>query len=307
MRAQTMPIHAIVGPTAVGKTALGIKLAQVLDGEIISADSRQIYKELSIGSAKPTAQELALVPHHFIDELRLGDYYSAGLFAEQATARIGDILERNRVPIIVGGSTLYLHALIHGLSPLIPSDKGVRTSIERRLADLGKEALYEELCRVDPDSAITMDPTKTARVMRALEVFELTGIPLSRFHDVQKTPPFSFCVTVLTLERSLLYRRIEKRVNAMIAAGLMEEVQNIREMQLDLTLPALKSIGYKEPLAYLDGLYTWPEMIEVLKRNSRRYAKRQITWFRRYETYQRINADTPDDILIEALCQFTED
>ena len=306
MRARTMPIRAIVGPTAVGKTAVGIKLAQALDGEIISADSRQIYKELCIGSAKPAPKELALVPHHFVDELRLGEYYSAGLFAEQATARIGEILERNRVPIIVGGSTLYLHALIHGLSPLIPSDADVRSSIEKRLADFGKEALYAELCRIDPDSANTMDPTKTTRVMRALEVFELTGKPLSRFHDVQKTPLYSFCVTVLTLDRSLLYRRIEQRVDAMIAAGLMKEVQNIRNMQLDLTLPALKSIGYKEPLAYLDGLYTWPDMIEVLKRNSRRYAKRQITWFRRYEAYQRMSADTPDDVLIKTLSHLSE-
>lgn len=307
MRAQTMPIHAIVGPTAVGKTALGIKLAQVLGGEIISADSRQIFKELSIGSAKPTAQELVLVPHHFIDELRLGEYYSAGLFAEQATARIGEILERDRVPIIVGGSTLYLHALIHGLSPFIPSDMEVRTSIEMRLADIGKEALYEELRRIDPGSASTMDPTKTARVMRALEVFELTGTPLSRFHDVHKTPPYSFYVTVLTLDRSLLYRRIEQRVDAMLAAGLIEEVQTVRGLQLDRTLPALKSIGYKEPLAYLDGLYTWPDMVEILKRNSRRYAKRQITWFRRYEAYQRVSADVPDGILIKTLCHLSEE
>ena len=307
MRAQTMPIRAIVGPTAVGKTALGIKLAQVLDGEIISADSRQIYNELSIGSAKPTAQELTLVPHHFINELSLGEYYSAGLFAEQATARIGEILERNRVPIIVGGSTLYLHALIHGLSPLIPSDMDVRTSLGNRLADLGKDALYEELCRIDPDSASKMDPTKTSRVVRALEVFELTGTPLSRFHDIHKTPPYSFRVTVLTLDRSLLYRRIEQRVDAMLAAGLIEEVQDICDMQLDRTLPALKSIGYKEPLAYLDGLCTWPDMVEILKRNSRRYAKRQVTWFRRYETYQRISADTPVDVLIKTLCHLSEE
>lgn len=307
MRAQIMPIHAIVGPTAVGKTALGIKLAQFLDGEIISADSRQVYKELSIGSAKPTAPELASVPHHFIDELRLGEYYSAGLFAEQAVARIGEILERNRTPIVVGGSTLYLHALIHGLSPLIPSDTEVRTSIGNRLADLGKDVLYEELCRIDPDSASTMDSTKTARVMRALEVFELTGTPLSKFHEVHKNPPYSFHVTILTLDRNVLYRRIEQRVDAMLSAGLIEEVQNIRDMQLDRTLPALKSIGYKEPLAYLDGLYTLPDMIEILKRNSRRYAKRQMTWFRRYEAYQRTNADAPEDELIKTLCHLSEE
>ena len=307
MRAQTMPIHAIVGPTAVGKTALGIKLAEVIGGEIISADSRQIYKELSIGSAKPTAQELALVPHHFIDELKLGEHYSAGLFAKLATARISEILARDRVPIVVGGSTLYLHALIHGLSPLIPSDTEVRTSIGNRLADLGKNALYEELCRVDPDSASTMDPTKTTRMIRALEVFELTGTPLSKFHDVHETPPYSFCVTVLTLDRSVLYRRIEQRVDEMLAAGLIEEVQSIRNMQLDRTLPALKSIGYKEPLAYLDGLYTWTHMVETLKRNSRRYAKRQLTWFRRYETYRRVSAETPDEVLVRTLCHLSEE
>lgn len=295
------PIHVITGPTATGKTALGLRLAQDLGGEIISADSRQIYKELTIGSAKPTVNELAQVPHHFINELNLGEPYSAGLFAEQASVRIDEVLARGRVPVVVGGSTLYLHALIHGLSPTVPCDPVVRTNIEKRLEELGKEALYEELSRIDPQSASTMDPTKTSRLVRALEVFELTGTPLSQFHGHSTPPPHEFCVTVLTLERPTLYRRIEKRVDQMLEAGLMEENRQIRDLQLDRTLPALKSIGYQEPLAYLNGHCSWEDMVGLIKRNSRRYAKRQLTWLRRYETYRRIYAQIPTDKLLKTI------
>ncbi len=295
------PIHVITGPTATGKTALGLRLAQALDGEIISADSRQIYKELTIGSAKPTVNELAQVPHHFVNELNLGEPYSAGLFAEQASVRIDKVLARDRVPIVVGGSTLYLHALVHGLSPAVPSDPVVRTNIEKRLEELGKEALYEELSEIDPQSASTMDSTKTSRLVRALEVFELTGTPLSKFHGQPPPSPHEFYVMVLTLERPTLYQRIEKRVDLMLETGLVEENQQIRDLQLDRTLPALKSIGYQEPLAYLDGHYSWHDMVELIKRNSRRYAKRQLTWLRRYKTYRRICAQAPTDELLETI------
>ncbi len=295
------PVHVITGPTATGKTALGLRLAQALGGEIISADSRQIYKELTIGSAKPTVDELAQVPHHFINELNLGEPYSAGLFAEQASVRIDEVLARGRVPVVVGGSTLYLHALVHGLSPTVPSDPVVRTNIEKRLEELGKEVLYGELLRIDPPSASTMDPTKTSRLVRALEVFELTGTPLSKFHGQPTPSPHEFCVTVLTLERPTLYQRIEKRVDQMLEAGLVEENRQIRDLQLDRTLPALKSIGYQEPLAYLDGHCGWNDMVELIKRNSRRYAKRQLTWLRRYETYRQIYAQSPTDELLETI------
>ena len=292
------PIHVITGPTASGKSALGLQLAQALDGEIISADSRQIYKELSIGSAKPTIHDLERVPHHFIDELNLGEPYSAGLFAEQASERIHQILARGQTPIVVGGSTLYLHALVHGLSPLPPSDSVVRGAIEKRLAEIGKDALYEELSRVDSRSANTMDPSKTSRMIRALEVFELTGTPMSSFLGKSNSPTHEFCVTVLTLDRPTLYQKIEERVDTMLEAGLMDEIHFIRTLNLDPKLPALKSIGYQEPLAYLDGIYTWQHMIELIKRNSRRYAKRQLTWLRRYETYRRIFSENLlEDIL----------
>ncbi len=278
---------------------MGLKLAQVLGGEILSVDSRQIYRELSIGSAKPAANELASVPHHFVNELDLGMPYSAGLFADQALTRIKDILRRGRVPIVVGGSTLYLNALVHGLSPSVPSDPTVRANIEKQLTKVGKNALFDELSRVDPQLASTMDPTKTSRIVRALEVFELTGKPLSKFHSQPIPRAYEFCVTVLTLERPTLYQRIERRVDAMLEAGLMDEIKYIRSLKLDKELPALRSIGYQEPLAYLDGLYSWNRMVELVKRNSRRYAKRQLTWLRRYMSYRQICAQVPLEDLME--------
>ncbi|MCY4158763.1 MAG: tRNA (adenosine(37)-N6)-dimethylallyltransferase MiaA [Bacteroidetes bacterium] len=296
------PIHVIAGPTAIGKSAIGLKLAQILNGEIISADSRQIYKELSIGTAKPSSHELANIPHHFIDELSLGEPYSAGLFAEQASKRINKIFENGRTPIVVGGSTLYLHALVHGLSPVPSSNPTVRADIEERLIKIGKNALYQELCKVDPQSAKTMDPSKTARVVRALEVYEIAGTPLSELQRKPAPPQHKYCVTVLTLDRPTLYQRIENRVDYMLEDGLIDEVRRIRTLNIDPTFPALKSIGYQEPLSYLDGLSTWNHMVELIKRNSRRYAKRQMTWFRRYQSYQNVNIhqsleDTIDNIL----------
>ncbi len=294
-------IQVITGPTASGKSALGLKLAQEIGGEIISADSRQIYRELSIGSAKPSAIDLASVPHHFVDELDLGVPYSAGLFAEQALTRIDEILRRGRVPIVVGGSTLYLHALVHGLSPSIPSDATVRSDLEEKLTKFGSKALYDELSKVDPRLASTMDSTKTARIIRALEVFKLTGKPLSEFHRQPIPHPHEFCVSVLTLERADLYQRIEQRVDAMLEAGLIDEIKYLRSLNLDNKLPALKSIGYQEPLAYLDGLYSWDRMVELIKRNSRRYAKRQLTWLRRYKSYRQISPQTSLEELREYL------
>lgn len=298
------PIHVITGPTGIGKTAVGLRLAEILDGEIVSADSRQIYRELTIGAAKPSKNDLARIPHHFIDELNLGQPYSAGYFAQQANDRIRQIIHRGRSPIIVGGSTLYLHALVHGLSPSPPSDPTVRQAIEKRLSQMGKDALYEQLVSVDPLSASTMDASKTARVVRALEVFELTQMPISSFHEKAVSPQYEYCVSVLTLDRSTLYQKIEHRVDQMVHDGLLDEIKHIRSLHLSPTLPALKSIGYQEPMGYLDGLYTWKKMIELIKRNSRRYAKRQLTWFRRYESYRPISIDDNQlEVIIDKILQ----
>lgn len=275
------PFLILTGPTAVGKTEQSLALARRLGAEIISADSRQIYRPLTIGTAKPDAETLAAVPHHFIDELDLDEPYSAGAFARDAEARIREILGRGRVPLVVGGSTLYLHALQHGLADIPPVEPDVRAALEARLAAEGAEALYRELSRVDPASAARLDPTKTQRLIRALEVYHGTGVPLSDYHAAQPPPPFTFRTVVLYRERDELYARIDRRVDQMLGQGLLDEVQSILARGYDPSLNPLRTIGYQEPTSYLRGEIDYDEMVRLIKRNTRRYAKRQLTWFRR--------------------------
>ncbi len=288
------PLLTLVGPTAVGKTVVSLQLAERVGVEIISADSRQIYKELNIGTAKPAPGELARVPHHFIDELELHERFSAGEFAMRANARIGRILQRGRIPIIVGGSTLYLHALIHGLSSVPASDPYARQTLETRLENEGSAALYAELNQIDPVLADKLDPTKTQRVIRALEVFASTGRTLSSFQEQRTPPPYQYDVKVLTMDRARLYERINRRVDHMIEAGLLDEVRNLRSKQYDASVPALRTIGYQEAFAFLDGNIDAGEMVGRIKRNTRRYAKRQLTWFRRYTAEHWIDLDRRD-------------
>lgn len=278
------PFPAITGPTASGKTAFSLELADRLNAEIISADSRQIYRELTIGTAKPSKAELDRVPHHFIDELSLAEPFSAGTFAEQANERISDIVGRGRIPIVVGGSSLYLHALLKGLSPTPPSDADVRKHLEKRLMVEGAPTLFAELERADPISASALDPTKSSRLVRALEVLHTTGNPLSSYHRRQKPPPFSFRLAILNVDREILYKRIDERVDRMLDGGLLREVQHILDTGVNAGLNALKTIGYREPIAYLQGKISCDEMIRLIKRNTRRYAKRQLTWLRRYKS-----------------------
>lgn len=282
----------IVGPTAVGKTALSLKLADALDAEIISADSRQIYQELTIGTAKPTPDEQRQAPHHFVNERSIFDTpYSAGQFATDANERIRQIQRRGKRPLIVGGSTLYIHALQYGLADIPDVDDEVRTHIEQRLDDEGAEALYDELENVDPKQAARMDPTKTQRLVRALEVYHGTGKPLSYYHEHQPQPPFSYRTIVLNRERSKLYERIERRVDRMLDKGLLDEVRELLDRGIDPDRQPLRTIGYREPIDYLQGEIDCDEMTRLVKRNSRRYAKRQLTWFRRYDEYEWVEVD----------------
>ena len=290
---QSQPFLALAGPTAVGKTALSLAIAEQLNAEIISADSRQVYKALKIGTAQPSPGELARVPHHFIGELDLDDGFSAGRFARQANARILTILHRGRMPLVVGGSTLYLQALLHGLSPVPPSDQDVRQTLEARLRSEGNFALYEELKRVDPASAGTLDPTKTQRLIRALEVYHQTGRTLSSYQAQRVPPPYRYDLKVLTMDRTHLYERINARVDRMLAAGLLDEVRRLKAHGYDTATAALRTIGYQEALAYLDQRISRSEMVRLIKRNTRRYAKRQLTWLRRYEARQWIDLDAP--------------
>lgn len=282
-------LPAILGPTAVGKTELSLTLAEQLDAEIISADSRQIYRPLTIGTAKPSPEELARVPHHFIDELELDEPFSAGRFAEAANARITEIIGRGRVPLIVGGSTLYLEALLHGLAEVPPTTEATRRRLMARLKVEGPERLFEELVSLDPSSAATMDPTKSQRIVRALEVYMDTGKPLSFYHEHKPRPPYRFTPVVLTRPRAELYDRINRRVDAMLASGLLDENRGLLAAGYAPDVNTLRTIGYREPIAYLQGGLEYEEMVRRLKQNSRRYAKRQLTWFRRRPEYRWID------------------
>lgn len=294
------PILTIAGPTAVGKTELSLDLAETLNAEIVSVDSRQIYEELTIGTAKPSPAAQERVPHHFIGERTLHNPISAGTYADLANERIQEILDRGRRPLVVGGATLYLHALQCGLADIPDVDDAVRDRLEDRLDDEGAEALYEELQEVDPEQAEKADPTKTQRVIRALEVYHGTGKPLTHYYENQPEPPFSYTTVVLNRDRQKLYDRINARVDRMLDAGLLDEVREV--MQLDgvaLDEPPLSTIGYREPIQYLRDEIDYEEMVRLVKRNSRRYAKRQLTWFRRYDEYTWMEAaDTsPEDVL----------
>ena len=287
-------IPVITGPTAVGKTSLSLNVAETIGAEIISADSRQAYRRLDIGTAKPTAAERARVPHHFIDERELDEPFSAGMFARDASSRIREVLGRGRVPLVVGGATLYLHALLYGLAevPAVPPD--VRTALEARLAEEGAEVLYDELRRLDPDAAATLDATKTQRLVRALEVFYATGQPLSSFQGRHEAPDFAFRVVVMERDRAELYARINRRAEAMLEAGLVEEVRGLLADGVDPSLNPLRTIGYREPIRFLRGEIEESEMVRLLKRNTRRYAKRQLTWLRRYPDFTWHMADSID-------------
>lgn len=283
----TAPVLTLTGPTAVGKTELSLATAEALDAEIVSVDSRQVYEELTIGTAKPAPEAQARVPHHLIGERTLHEPLSAGAYADVANDRIAEIRERGKRALVVGGATLYLHALQYGLADIPDVDDAVRERLQARLETEGKQALYDELTEVDPTQAAEMDPTKTQRVLRALEVYHGTGRPLSHYYEQQPEPPFDYVTVVLNRDRQRLYDRINRRVDQMLESGLLDEVRAVMDMDgVHLDKPPLSTIGYREPIQYLRGEIDYDEMVRLVKRNTRRYAKRQLTWFRRYDEYQ---------------------
>lgn len=278
----TDPFLLLVGPTAVGKTEASYQVAEALDAEIVSVDSRQIYREIDIGTAKPSSEELERVPHHFIDELDLDESISAGQYSRAAEERMAKIVSCGRMPLIVGGSTLYIRALKEGLADIPDVPEQVREEMKDRLKQEGREALYDELQAVDPKAAGTLDATKTQRLVRALEVYHGTGKPLTYYHEHQPEPAYSYVTVVLNRNRKKLHERIGRRVDQMLEMGLLDEVRRLRAQgHAPENTQALRSIGYKEPMAYLADEIDYEEMVRLLKRNTRRYAKRQITWFRR--------------------------
>ncbi|MEF8815846.1 MAG: tRNA (adenosine(37)-N6)-dimethylallyltransferase MiaA, partial [Salinibacter sp.] len=264
--------------------------------------------ELTIGTAKPSPDARRRVPHHFIGERSLHEPFSAGAYAEAANERIQDILARGRRPLVVGGATLYLHALQYGLADIPDVDSAVRDRLTQRLESEGQDALYEELKEVDPKQAAETDPTKTQKVVRALEVYHGTGKPLSYYYENQPEPPFEYVTVVLNRDREKLYDRINRRVEQMLDAGLLEEVREVMKMDgVQLDEPPLSTIGYREPIQHLNGEIDYDEMVRLVKRNTRRYAKRQLTWFRRYDEYHwRCAPDTSARDVVSILSEATD-
>jgi len=273
-------VPIIVGPTAVGKTALSILLAQKLNSEIISADSRQIFKYMDIGTAKVERDLQQKIPHHFIDILEPDAYYSAGMFAKAARLKIYELLQREILPIVVGGSGLYIRALTDGIFEVDAKDEVLRNNLLKRAEQEGLEALYKELQNVDPVYSAKLSTNDKRRILRALEVYLITGRSFSDWHN-EKTEPalFETIFFGLNSDRPQLYNRINERVEQMLQQGLVDEVQKLQQMGYHRKLNALNTVGYKEVFSYLAGEITFSEMSDLIKRNSRRYAKRQLTWY----------------------------
>lgn len=274
-------IIIICGPTAVGKTATAILLASEFNGEIINADAMQIYRRMTIGSAKPTHEETAKIAHHGIDIVDPDESFDAARFEKTARQYIDSLLQRGKLPFIVGGTGLYIRALVHGLCDAIPSSPEVRMRLQAEAGEKGSAALHERLLAVDPVSAEKIHVNDTVRIVRALEVYRLTGTRLSGHHEAHqfKHRAFDALKIGLFMDREALYDRINRRTEAMIAAGLVAEVRSLLDSGVSASLNSMQSIGYRHMADYLEGRLDWPEAVRTMKRDTRRYAKRQMTWF----------------------------
>ncbi|MEL6674222.1 MAG: tRNA (adenosine(37)-N6)-dimethylallyltransferase MiaA [Bacteroidota bacterium] len=283
-----MPVRkyliSIVGPTAVGKTRLAVFLAQQLGTEVLSFDSRQMYRGMDIGTAKPGEAEAQGVPHHFVDFLEPDEPYDAARFAEQALGWIQGYMAKNQALILVGGSTLYIDALWHEFSEIPPVPPEIRNALTESWKKEGLSPLLAELDKVDPQTGSLIDRANPVRIIRALEVFRATGNPISHYRKGRKKRdlPYTWINIGLEDERDLLYERIDQRVEEMLKQGLEKEVKNLIKAGFSQELSALQSIGYREFFPYWQGTYDYEEVVRLIKRNSRRYAKRQLTWFKRY-------------------------
>ena len=291
------PLIILTGPTAVGKTALSIRLAKALDGEIISADSMQVYRHMDIGSAKITAQEMEGVPHHLIDVLDPWEEFNVAAFQKMALQAMEGIYARGHLPIITGGTGFYIQALLYGVEfEEDPEDSPVRRELydlARREGESAPQVLHAMLAQVDPESASAIHPNNVKRVIRAIEYFRLTGTPISRHNAAmrKKEADYHFLYYVLTMDRERLYGRIDKRVDQMLSQGLVEEVSRLRTMGCCRGQTAMQGLGYKEILDYLDGKCSLDEAVYVLKRDTRHFAKRQLTWFKRERDVRWLNLD----------------
>ena len=271
---------AIVGPTGVGKSQLALSLAQTLDGEIVNADSRQVYRHMDISTAKPTREELALIPHHLIDIINPDEDFSLAQYQNLAYEAIGGIHQRNKLPILVGGSGLYVWSVLEGwVIPQVPPDPEFRRSLQRKVAQVGQGELYQELVKVDPVAAQRIDPRNVRRVIRALEVSKYAQTPFSQLQQ-KKAPTFKVLMVGLTTDRVELYRRVDSRVDEMIERGLVDEVRRLVDMGYGFNLPAMSGIGYKQIGMVLRGELSLEEATQKIKSETHRFVRHQYSWFR---------------------------
>ena len=273
----------LTGPTAVGKTALSVALAKRIGGEIISADSMQVYKYMDIGSAKISKDEMQGIPHHLIDVLMPEEEFNVCCFQKMAKEKMAEIYERGHIPIVAGGTGFYIQALLYDIDFSREDHSSVRERLEETALRKGSEYLYVCLKEVDPASAESIHPNNVKRIIRALEFRELNGYPISEHNrrERQKEAAYRHCYFVLNDDRAVLYRKIDKRVDDMLTNGLVKEVQTLKEMGCHKDMVSMQGLGYKEILAYLDGECSLDEAVYLIKRDTRRFAKRQLTWFRR--------------------------
>lgn len=278
------PMVILTGPTAVGKTALSIALARQINGAVISADSMQVYKYMDIGSAKITQEEMQGIPHYLVDELKPSDEFHVVRFVEMAQKALNQIYAEGKIPIIVGGTGFYIQALLYDIDfSEQECDEAYRRSLESLAEEKGNHYLHEMLRKVDPKSAEAIHENNRKRVIRALEFYHESGERISEHNEKehQKISPYNFAYFVLNDERENLYRRIDERVDGMIAQGLVNEVTRLKEMGCHDGMVSMQGLGYKEILRFLDGRCTLEEAVYIIKRETRHFAKRQLTWFRR--------------------------
>lgn len=275
-------VIVIVGPTCSGKSTLALNLAEKISSEIISADSRQLFKYLNIGTAKPSKQQLNQIKHHLVDFLEPNELFNAGMFIEYAEKIINYLIDTNKIPIVAGGSGLYIKSLIDGIINTVDTNEELRKNLLEKKRKFGNEYLYEELKKVDGISAKKMLPQNWKRVIRALEVYYLSGKPIwQHFQEQNQKSDHTYIQFGLEWDRNVLYRRIENRVDWMIQNGLVDEIRLILEKGFSKEINALNTVGYKEIISYLENEISLERAIELIKRNTRRYAKRQLTWFKK--------------------------
>lgn len=297
----------ICGPTGSGKTSLAIEMARQFNGEIISVDSMQVYKTMDIGTAKPTLDEQAYIHHHLIDIIAPHQPFDAAQFAKLAHASIIELQKRDIIPFLVGGTGLYIKALVHGLFRSKPVDEKIRRRLKEKATVHGSDFIYKELKTCDPVSAEKIHPSDAYRIIRALEIYEATEKAISTYHREHKfaDSPYNFLKIGLQMKREILYDRINRRVDAMVDAGFVTEVRGLLDRGYSAALKSMQAIGYRHMVDFIEGRISWDEAIRTMKRDTRRYAKRQLTWFRKDPEIVWVEPERVNDIqqLIKSFLQ----